>query len=62
MQTTPQAVVDELLATDRAFAAASARTDVVSGLSAMFAADVILPVPGNRFAEGKTAATAATTR
>jgi ketosteroid isomerase-like protein len=56
LQTTPQAVVDELLATDRAFAAASARTDVVSGLAAMFAADVIMPVPGNRFAEGKTAA------
>jgi ketosteroid isomerase-like protein len=46
---TPQAVVDELLATDRAFAAASARTDVITGLSAMFADDVAMPIPGNKF-------------
>ena len=53
---TPQAAVDELLAADRAFAAASARTDVVAGLSAMFTDDVTMPVPGNRFVEGKAAA------
>src|SRR6187402_548160 len=34
-----QQVADELLAADRAFSAASAKTDVISGLSAMFAAD-----------------------
>jgi hypothetical protein len=45
----PQAVVDELLAADRAFSAASAGTDLISGLSAMFAADVAMPVPGARF-------------
>jgi len=44
--------VDELLATDRAFSAASAKTDVVSGLSAMFAADVAMPLPGGKFATG----------
>lgn len=53
---TPQQAVDELLAADRAFSAASAGTDVVSGISAMFAADVILPLPGARFADGIAAA------
>jgi hypothetical protein len=42
---TPQHVADELLAADRAFAAASAKTDLISGLSAMFAADVAMPTP-----------------
>jgi ketosteroid isomerase-like protein len=53
---TPQSVLDELLAADRAFSADSARTDVISGLSAMFADDIKMPVPGNRFAVGKAAA------
>lgn len=44
-QRSPQAVVDELLAADRAFSAGSAKTDLVTGLSAMFAADVIMPNP-----------------
>lgn len=43
---TPQAAVDELLAADRAYSAASAKTDVVSGLAAMFADDVVMPNPG----------------
>ena len=43
---TPQQIADELLAADRAFAAASAKTDLVSGISAMFAADVAMPAPG----------------
>jgi ketosteroid isomerase-like protein len=55
----PQAAVDELLAADRAFSTASAKTDVVAGLSAMFADDVVMPVPSGQFAEGKAAATAA---
>ena len=54
--TSPEAAVDQLLAADRAFAAASARTDVITGLSAMFADNVTMPVPGGRFAEGKAAA------
>ncbi|ODU32102.1 MAG: hypothetical protein BGP24_03615 [Lysobacterales bacterium 69-70] len=49
---TAQAAVDALLATDRDFARASAATDPVSGLSAMFADDVVMPVRGNRFARG----------
>lgn len=44
-QATPQAVVDELLAADRAFSAAGAKTDLVTGLSAMFAPEVIMPNP-----------------
>ena len=50
---TPQAAVDELLAADRAFSAASAKTDLVSGLAAMFADDIVIPSPPGRFAEGK---------
>jgi ketosteroid isomerase-like protein len=42
----PQHIADELLAVDRAFAAASAKTDLVTGISAMFAADVAMPAPG----------------
>jgi ketosteroid isomerase-like protein len=42
---TPQQIADELLAADRAFAAASAKTDLVTGISAMFASDVAMPAP-----------------
>ena len=56
---TPQAVVDELLAADRAFSEASARTDVVTGLSAMFADEIVMAVPRDGFARGKAKATAA---
>jgi ketosteroid isomerase-like protein len=55
----PQSAVDELLAADRAFSAASAKTDLVSGLAAMFAGDVIIPNPPGQFAEGKDAVVAA---
>lgn len=44
---TPQHVADELLAADRAFSAASAKTDLVAGISAMFAPDVAMPAPGS---------------
>jgi hypothetical protein len=53
---TPRAAVEALLAADRAFSEASARTDLVSGLSAMFAADVAVPVPGRGMAAGKAQA------
>jgi ketosteroid isomerase-like protein len=49
--TSPQQVADELIAADRAFAAAAAKTDLVAGLSAMFAADVLMPNP-NGIASG----------
>jgi ketosteroid isomerase-like protein len=42
---TPQQVADELLEADRAFSAASAKSDLITGLSAMFAADVAMPAP-----------------
>ena len=48
----PAAVADQLLAADRAFAAASERTDIATALAPMFAADVVMPVPGG-FAVGK---------
>ncbi len=48
----PAAVANELLAADRAFATASERTDVVSGIRPMLAADVVMPVDGG-FAVGK---------
>jgi ketosteroid isomerase-like protein len=51
----PQAAVDALLAADRAFSAASARTDVVAGLSAMFADTVVMPGADGRFANGRAA-------
>jgi ketosteroid isomerase-like protein len=51
----PQAAVDELLAADRSYAAASAMLDLPAGIGAMFAPDVILPVPGG-FADGRQVA------
>ncbi len=56
---TPQSAVDELLAVDRAFAAASASTDLVSGLTAMFDDEVVIPMPPGQFVDGKASAVAA---
>lgn len=42
----PQQIADQLIAADRAFAAASAKTDLINGLSSMFAADIVMPTPG----------------
>jgi ketosteroid isomerase-like protein len=55
---TPQSVAAELLAADRAFAAAAARLTVVPALTAMFAEDVVMPtsVPKPGFARGRTQA------
>lgn len=55
----PKAIADELLAADRAFSAISARTLLASGLSAQFADEVVMTVPGKGFAHGKPAAIAA---
>ena len=49
---TPQAVLDELLAADRAFSQASEKTDLVSGLASMFADDIVMLAPG-KLARGK---------
>jgi len=53
---TPESVVNELLAADREFAASSARTDLASGLVAMFAEDVTMPLPGGAMAESASQA------
>lgn len=54
--TSPQQVVDDLLAADRAFAAAAANVDTVTALSAMFHDDVVMPLPAGTFARGRDAA------
>ncbi len=51
----PASAAASLLATDSAFSVASAGTDAVSGLSAMFAVDVTMPVPGGKFMAGPPA-------
>jgi ketosteroid isomerase-like protein len=55
----PRAAMDALLAADRGFAAAAAKTDVVAGLTAMLAADVVMPAPDATFARGPDAVAAA---
>ncbi|MFC3713993.1 DUF4440 domain-containing protein [Sphingoaurantiacus capsulatus] len=52
----PQAAVDELLAADRAFAAAAAKRNVIDGLTAMFAEDVWMPTAAGSFARSPAAA------
>ena len=42
----PRDIADELLAADRAFASASANTDIITGLSAMFAPEIVLTYAG----------------
>jgi len=55
----PAQAVEALLLADRTFAAVSADVDVASGLTAMFADDVVMAVTGQPFAMGKAAARAA---
>jgi ketosteroid isomerase-like protein len=57
-QTTPGAVVAELLKADREFSRLSATTTVVNGIAPMLADDVIMPQPGGIFVEGKDAVVA----
>jgi ketosteroid isomerase-like protein len=57
-QDSPQAGAEALLAADRAYAAASATTDAVTALTAMFAPDVIMPGPPGRLHRGLAEATA----
>ena len=52
-----QKEVDELLAADRAYSAASARTEIIAGLTPMFSRKVVMPVPAApttpaKFADG----------
>ncbi len=58
-QPSPATVGDSLLAADRAFAAAAGTIDPVAALTAMFAADVIMPGPPGTLHRGLPAVTAA---
>ena len=51
-QSSPAAVVDELVAADRAASARAAGTTLVAGLTAMFTPDVIVPGPPARLYRG----------
>ncbi len=44
-----------LLAADRSFSEKSAHTDLISGIIAMLAPDVVMPLPGGKFANGEAA-------
>ena len=55
----PEAALGALLDADRNFAAASVQTGAVDGLSAMFDADVVMPIGSKGFARGKAEAKAA---
>ena len=57
-QPSPGTEGETLLAAEKAFAAAAAKTDVVSALSAMFAPDVIMPGPPGTLHRGLAAVTA----
>jgi ketosteroid isomerase-like protein len=59
---TAETAVRELLAADVAFADAASRTDAITALSAMFADDVAMPIPGAGFAEGRDSVIAALRR
>lgn len=56
---TPQAALDELLAADRNFAAASARSEPVDGVTAMLDDEAVMPLPGKGIIAGKAAVTEA---
>lgn len=58
----PEMVAAELLAADNAAASASARTDLVTGLTAMMSPTVIMPGPGPAFSDGVAAVRAALMR
>lgn len=56
-QNAARAAVDDLLAADRAFSKTSVQAaDVVAGLSPMFADEIAMPIPGNRFTANRTEA------
>ena len=50
-----QKEVDELLAADRAYAAASAKTEIVAGLTPMFSRKIVMPVPATPTTPAKIA-------
>ena len=52
----PQAVVDSLIAADRAFSDAGAEVDTLTAISAFLHDDVVMPLPNGSFARGRAAA------
>lgn len=52
----PEAAVNGLLEADRNFSRAAARKPAIDALAAMYADDVMVPVPGDGFARGKAKA------
>lgn len=52
-QSSPQSAANELLAADRAFAASAATSDLVGALDAMFADNVVMPLPQGKWARGR---------
>src|SRR5262245_47180844 len=54
-----KASLDELIAADRAFAAASVNAEPVAGVTAMLDDDVTVPIPGKGLISGKPAVTEA---
>lgn len=58
-QASPRIAVEELLTADVSFAAAGTTRDLPSALGAMFAADVVMPMPGLGFANSRDEAIAA---
>ncbi len=52
----PQAVVDSLIAADRAFSDAAAAVDTLTAISAFLHDDVVMPLPNGSFARGRAAA------
>jgi ketosteroid isomerase-like protein len=54
-----QSAVDDLLAADRAYATASAKTDVISALMPMFSERIVMPTPARTFASGTAEVAAA---
>ncbi|MEP7380942.1 MAG: nuclear transport factor 2 family protein [Gemmatimonadota bacterium] len=55
-QQSPQSAANELLAADRAFSAAASTSDLVAALDALFADDVVMPLPQGKWARGREAA------
>ena len=56
IRVSPQMALDDLLTTDRGFSDASAKSDLIAGLSALFADDVAMPIPGNQLVKGRAKA------
>jgi hypothetical protein len=50
-----QKEIDELLAADRAYAAASAKTEIIAGLTPMFSRKIVMPVPATPATPAKIA-------